>query len=128
MSWPRKIILVVATVLVIAGAIHWLIILGVMAEDLRGVPASLAKPLGWYFHSLAVADWVAAYGLVKQTRWSWWLAVVIALSQLPTHGLVLIYQAAAGFPPDYFRYLDIVLSVALITLFSLRSIKRRFMV
>ena len=111
-----------AVLLIVAGAVHWLIIFGVMHEH---TPLLVAV----YFHSLAVFDPLAAVGLFKRRNWGRLLAIALAALQLPAHGYMIYLDNFAGWTsglslPE--RMVDVVLSTVLIIVFSTKPFRRAF--
>lgn len=105
----------IASILFIYGAVtHWLIIFGILTEV-----APLILTI--YFHSLAILNPITAYGLWKLKSFGKNLGMFIAITQLISHGWMLIF-----YPFENWRILDIIFAVFYMIYFSKEKIKKLF--
>ena len=111
-----------AVSLIVAGAVHWLIIFGIMHER---TPLLITV----YFHSLAVIDPVSAVGLFKRRNWGRLMAMGLAALQIPAHGYMIYLDNFTSWTsglslPE--RMVDMVLSTVMIAVFSTKPFRRAF--
>jgi uncharacterized membrane protein YjjP (DUF1212 family) len=113
----------IAVLFIVNGLVHWFYVFGVRKEDLSAVPNNIAKFLLNYSRLLAFLDLAAGAGILMRTSWGLWLAIAIAVSQLPTHGAVVYYKKRAGLIPERFRYFDMILAVIFLAFCCLPAVR-----
>ncbi len=102
-----------AYLLIVSGVIHWGYLARLITEDLRGVSDEALGFIHGYSIALAFLDIPAGIGLLYRANWAVALGVGIALSQICVHFFVIQCKRWAGVPVEWWRYLDVTLSVAL---------------
>lgn len=105
-------------IFVVAGFVHWLIIGGVLTEN---APAIIT----YFFHSLAVIDFVVAYCFLKRKYELHPVVYFVAVGQIIAHSYMIYLDQYTGYGSGVStlsRYIEIIFAIFLI--FYTRSLKR----
>jgi len=91
--------------LIVAGIIHWFILIGFLSEK---TPLLLT----WYFDSLAFFDILAGVGMYLIRPWGLKIAFLIVITQIPAHFFMMYLDYFEGYQSGFSilgRMLDITL-------------------
>jgi len=109
----------IAIALFIGAIIHWLIIFNLIEE--KNPPF-----IKWIFDSLAVFNIIASIGLILKKSWGRKLAIIIFISQFPTHGYMFYLEHyknwISGFSTTN-RMIDLILCSVFLLALNKTSVK-----
>jgi len=102
-----------AIVWLLAGAIEWLFIFGILKEE---APRAIAI----FFRSCAILNLLIAFGLWNLMEWARLLGLVVVILQFFSHSYILLGQKLRGVRLEKWRLMEIILFIGYLIFFNLR--------